>query len=200
MKYGVIFDVDGTLFDTGEGIIDCARHALAAVGAPPLAEEKLPGFIGPSLYHSFTVEAYRARYQETGIELSHPYAGIDELLQMLDRDGYALSVASNKPLSMVHYLLDKYGYRKYFRAVFAPDFATRSSDKSDLIRQAAIAEHNVMVGDTRFDIEGAHKAGVKAIAATYGYGEAESLAKADWAAASPREVYEIVRREHSNFA
>lgn len=202
----VIFDVDGTLFDTGEGIRDCARHALQQLGAN-FPDEKLDLFIGPSLFYSFHntvglseeqahrgVELYRARYQSAGIEMSRPYAGILDTLEKLWQEGYTLSIASSKPLVMVEYLLDKYDIRKYFAKVVAATFATVSSDKTAYVQSASLCERNVMVGDTRFDIEGAHNAGVPVIAAAYGFGAKETLTAAEYTANSPQEVYAAVKR------
>ena len=186
----VIFDVDGTLFDTGEGIRDCARHALQQLGAN-FPDEKLDLFIGPSLFYSFHntvglseeqahrgVELYRARYQSAGIEMSRPYAGILDTLEKLWQEGYTLSIASSKPLVMV----------------VAATFATVSSDKTAYVQSASLCERNVMVGDTRFDIEGAHNAGVPVIAAAYGFGAKETLTAAEYTANSPQEVYAAVKR------
>lgn len=210
MRVCVIFDVDGTLFDTGEGIRDCARAALQALGVS-FPEEKLNLFIGPSLYHSFTqtaglgeadalkgVELYRARYKTTGIDMSKPYDGVHDLLRRLHESGYVLSVASSKPQDMVEYLLQKYDMRKYFTAVVAAQFGTRSSDKSAYVREAACGERNVMVGDTHFDIDGAHAAGVPAVAAAYGFGARDTLNSADYMADSPADIWEIITKNFSN--
>lgn len=202
MKRCVIFDVDGTIFDTGDGIRDCARDALAKLGVADFPEEKLNLFIGPSLFYSFNtivglnedaamrgVELYRARYKTVGIDMSRPYSGIAELLDKLIREGFILTIASSKPVTMVEYLLNKYDLRKYFKVVVAADFGTVSSDKSEFIAKASLGEKNVMVGDTHFDIDGAHKAGIKAIAAAYGFGARDTLSAAEFIANSPAEVY-----------
>lgn len=208
MKYCVIFDMDGTLFETGEGIIYCARYALECVGEPIPADEVLSKFIGPSLFDSFTetigmseeralkaIEHYRKRYREGGVDMSRPYDGIEDMLGRLKACGFVLSVASSKPLTMVKYLLDKHDLHKYFARVIAPDFATRSSDKSELVRAACVGDANIMVGDTVFDIEGAHGAGVKAIAVSYGYGKPDTLTAAEYIAATPAEICDIAVRE-----
>lgn len=205
-KTCVLFDCDGTLFDTGEGIRDCARYALRGLGVTDFPDDKLNTFIGPSLFYSFHntvglseqeamrgVELYRARYQKTGIDKSHPYEGIAETLAKLHADGYILTVASSKPLTMVEYLLNKYDMRKYFAFIAAAEFATVTSDKREYVRKASLGERNVMVGDTHFDIEGAHNAGVPAIAVSYGFGARETLAAAEYIAETPMDVYRIVR-------
>ena len=212
MTRGVIFDVDGTLFDTGKGIKASVRYALEAVNAAQVSDDKLDLFIGPSLFYSFTatagldestavaaVEAYREHYWEKGVLDSFPYDGVPQMLDDLSRAGYVLGVASSKPLIMVRKLLDRYGYDKYFEKVVAPDYARRGNDKAEMIKSAASADKNVMVGDTHFDIDGAHDAGLRAIAAMYGFGKAETLEKADARAYSPREVFDIVRSRDELF-
>ena len=205
-KTCVLFDCDGTLFDTGEGIRDCARHALDVLGAT-FPDEQLNSFIGPSLFYSFHntvglseqeamrgVELYRERYQKTGIDFSRPYDGIAKMLADLYADGYILTIASSKPLSMVEYLLKKYDLGKYFAFVAAAQFATVTSDKTEYVRKASLGERNVMVGDTRFDIEGAHGAGIPAIAVSYGFGARDTLAAAEYIADTPAAVYGILRK------
>lgn len=197
----VIFDCDGTLFDTGDGIRDCARRSLADL-CVAFPEEKLNMFIGPSLFYSFNsivgldeeqskrgVEIYRKYYHKEGIDMSHPYDGIVELLTKLKSDGCAVTIASSKPVKMVEYLLSKYDMRKFFDKICAADFSTVSNDKSDMVKSASVGTRNIMVGDTHFDIEGAHKAGVKAIAAAYGFGARDTLAEADYVAYTPAEIY-----------
>ena len=203
----VIFDVDGTIFDTGEGIRYCARLALDELGARDFPDSKLNMFIGPSLFYSFNtivgldeetamrgVELYRARYKTEGIEMSRPYGGMDKLLMRLKNDGFIITIASSKPISMVNYLLGKFDMAKYFEEVVAADFATVSSDKSDFIKKASKGDDNIMVGDTHFDIEGAHKAGVKVIAAAYGFGERSTLEGAEYIADSVEDVYTAVKK------
>lgn len=205
MSKGVIFDVDGTLFETGDGIKHCARYAVKALDLPPIPEEKLNGFIGPSLYHSFTViagfpedvalkavEIYREIYWQVCVDMSRPYDGVSEMLERLYKNGYTLSIASSKPLVMVNRLLESAGYAKYFTKVMAPDYARKGSDKAELIKSAAVAEKSVMVGDTHFDIDGAHGAGIKAIGVTYGYGERDTLTGAEMLADTPNDVCKLI--------
>lgn len=206
MSACVIFDVDGTLFDTGEGIKECVRLAIKESGAVPLTETQLDSFIGPSLFYSFSttaglneeqtkkaVENYRAHYWADGVKKAAPYAGIREVLNALRADGYTLAIASSKPIAMVEFLLEAHDMKKYFARVIAVDYARTDSDKAVLIKEALAEDSGVMVGDTRFDIDGAHTVGIRAIAAAYGYGSADTLADAEYTANSPQEVYKIVR-------
>ena len=204
----VIFDVDGTLFETGKGIKECVVYSLDKLGLPKISEEKLSKFIGPSLYYSFTVTVgmsdelakkavaiYRERYHAVGIDEAKPYDGVPEMLSSLYNSGYGLAVASSKPLVMVNRLLNKFDLYKYFSRVCAPDGAAVSSDKSGLVLEACGGGEGVMVGDTEFDIDGAHGAGVNAIGVTYGYGKPSSLVSADFIAHTPLEVNKIILTE-----
>ncbi len=205
MELCAIFDVDGTLFDTGKGIKDCVSYALSCVNAPPLSEAQLSTFIGPSLYQSFSTTAhlddetthaavahYREKYAAVGIDTAMPYPGVADMLKLLRRKGILLSIASSKPQVFVDKLLASYELTDYFCRVCAPDYAKTTSDKAALIAAAAAAPRSVMVGDTRYDVEGAHNAGIQAIAVTYGYGKREDLASADFFADSPRRVADIL--------
>lgn len=116
------------------------------------------------------------------------------MLELLASEKYVLSVASSKPLVMVEKLLEHSGLRKYFARVCAPDYARRGSDKAKLVRAACAAENSVMVGDTHFDIDGAHGAGIKALGVTYGYGKVETLFAADALARSPKEIPALVKK------
>ena len=204
----VIFDVDGTLFETGKGIKECVRYSLDKLNLPQISEEKLSKFIGPSLYYSFTVtvgmsdelarmavEVYRERYHAVGIDEASPYEGVPEMLDILYNSGYELAVASSKPLVMVNRLLEKFDLKKYFTRVCAPNGAAVSSDKSGLVTMACGGGSGVMVGDTKYDIDGAHGAGVNAIGVTYGYGTREALICADYIAATPMDIQKIILTE-----
>lgn len=205
MKLCAIFDVDGTLFDTGAGIKDCVRYALSELNAPPLSEAQLNTFIGPSLFYSFTntahlseedaaraVSLYRERYAVSGIDNAAPYPGVLDMLSTLTRQGVLLSVASSKPQVFVDRLLKNYGITDLFARVCAPDYAKTSNDKAALIASAAASPRSVMVGDTRFDIEGARRAGLQVIAVTYGYGAKNDLLSADYLADSPKRVAQLL--------
>ncbi|MDE7395531.1 MAG: HAD hydrolase-like protein [Clostridiales bacterium] len=205
MNLCAIFDMDGTLFDTGAGIKDCVRYALSVLNAPPLSEAQLNTFIGPSLFDSFSrtaklsaedatraVALYREKYAVTGLESAVPYNGVLDMLSMLARKGVLLSIASAKPKVFVDKLLQVYGITDMFACVCAPDFAKTNSDKSALISAAAVSPRSVMVGDTRFDVEGAKKAGFPVIAVLYGYGKKSELQAADYLAESPARVADLL--------
>ncbi len=189
----VLFDLDGTLTRSEEGIMNCARFALAKMGWEIPKEQTLRAFIGPPLYGSFrdlcgmddtqcaqAVALYRERYTETGMFENAVYPGIRLLLQKLQRAGVFLAVATGKPQVPTERILDHFGLRKFFRAVAGISENDQEADKKHLILRALPKRYDkaVMVGDRRFDVEGAKGVGIASIGVTYGYGGREELESA----------------------
>jgi phosphoglycolate phosphatase len=193
----VLFDLDGTLCETGEGIRNGVRYALNAVGAPVPDDGTLRRFIGPPLWDCFrdycgmdaeqsgeAVQRYRKYYRETGWLEGRPYDGMRELLHDLKQSGYILTTATTKPEEMAVRILRHHGLFPYFETVCGalPDGAR--SDKAELIHCAlgrCGREPNpqcVMVGDTHFDILGARACGIPSVGVLYGYGTRRELEEA----------------------
>lgn len=189
MKYSVaIFDFDGTLFDTGEGITECVSIALDELGYPPLSQEDLESFIGPSLYDSFgnkcgitgkdaeiAIQTFRKHYHAGGIYKSHLYEGMLSLLESLKKNGIRTAIASSKPQIMIEKLLDKYNLNHLFDNVIGADGAEKSSKKagyilSNIDQLKADKKSCLMVGDRIFDISAAKEAGIDSVYVLYGYG------------------------------
>lgn len=194
MKYNtVIFDFDGTLFDTGIGITECVSIALDELGYAPLSQADLESFIGPSLYDSFgakcgiTGEAaeeaiitFRKHYHAEGIYKSHMYDGMKELLIDLKDNGIKTAIASSKPQIMIEKLLDKYDLFPLFDNVIGADGAEKSSKKSGYILKniEALGSNKpecLMVGDRVFDISAAKDANIDSVYTLYGYGSEEEM-------------------------
>lgn len=182
MKANAIFDIDGTVFNTEHGILHCLRGTFAAIGCDCPPDEKLRECIGPSLHYGFTqvaglseesaaraITEYRALYLQEGLYDCEFYDGIPELLQTLFDRGVRLCVASSKPLPSVEKLLRHFDIYRLFERVAAPGFAVKSNEKADLIRSARVCDDAIMVGDRRFDIEGAAANGIPSIGVTYGF-------------------------------
>ena len=125
-KKAIFFDLDGTLTDSGEGIINCATLALEYFGLPVPSREEMRVFVGPPLVDSFVkhgvpadkaeeaVAVYRSRYIPIGKYENTPYPGIRELLERLKAEGHTLYVATSKPEGMSVDILEHFNLAKYF--------------------------------------------------------------------------------------
>lgn len=198
MKYStVIFDFDGTLFDTGEGITECVSIALNELGYPPLSQADLESFIGPSLYDSFknkcgiekedaeeAIQTFRKHYHTGGIYKSHLYEGILDLLKSLKNAGIKTAIASSKPQIMIEKLINKYDLNNLFDNIIGADGAEKSSKKVGyILKNIEILGSDkslyLMVGDRIFDVQAAKDAGVDSAYVLYGYGSREEMEKCD---------------------
>ena len=189
----VLFDFDGTVVDNSEGIFNCIRYSLNKLGLPAPEEAILRRFVGPSLFDSFRtyieddeekaerfVALYRERYAPVGFSECRLYDGMRELLTQLKAKGYTLAVCSGKPHDFVVKIAKLLGLYETFDGYFCPGFAPVDSDKAGLILAAAAhfgvsKEETLMVGDRRFDIEAAKKAGVASLGVRYGFAEPGEL-------------------------
>lgn len=209
----VLFDFDGTVFDTGEGITKSVQYALKKQGIDADISE-LGYFVGPPLFDSFkngfnmtdeqaaqAVVDYRERYKPIGLYECRIYDGIDELLKQLKSMGCKLGIATAKPLHMAETLL-KYGnVYDYFDVYCGSPENVHGRTKPEIITEAleklGVTDKDsvIMIGDTKFDILGAHDVGVKAIGVSYGYGSREELeaAKADYIVDSVPEILNIIK-------
>lgn len=192
----VLFDFDGTLADTGEGIFESVRYAVEALGKPPLSDKQLRSFIGPPIYDSFmnmldldhdqtefAAMKYRERYAEGAMFSLRLYDGIPELLKKLRESGIKVSVASSKPCSFIERIVGHLGMREDFDYIAAPAGDDKPESKCELITRAAKAlgadrSRVLMVGDRKFDINGANEAGVESVGVLYGYAKPDELQQA----------------------
>lgn len=198
MAKTILFDLDGTLTDSGEGIINCAILALQHFGLPIPDREEMRSFVGPPLHESFirhgvpaektdeAIRVYRSRYVPIGAYENIPYPGIRELLEELKAEGHTLYVATSKPEEMSVKILEHFDLAKYFDRICGASLDTSRSSKEDVIAYllslSGRAESIVMVGDTKFDILGAKAHGIPAIGVSWGYGNVEDMENAGAAA------------------
>ena len=186
----ILFDLDGTLTDPALGITNSVIYALNHYGFPVPEREKLFFFIGPPLIDSFekycgfnrekAVEAmgvYREYFGEKGILENEVYGGIPELLEALVKEGKKLYLASSKPEVYCVQILKHFDLYKYFTFVAANTMEEDRSEKSDIIdwlyenHPEVEKEGAIMVGDTQFDVLGAHAKNLPCVAVFYGYGD-----------------------------
>lgn len=200
MYHYVLFDLDGTLTDPKEGICKSVQYALCAQGIEEPDLNKLEPFIGPPLKKSFqefygmdeaaantAVAKYRERFEKTGLYENEIYPGMKEFLAALRKKGVRLAVASSKPQEFVERILKHFEIRQYFQVVTGSERDGRRSEKSEVIEEALIrlfhekmvpAEDILMVGDRKFDVEGARAFGLKCAGVSYGYGAEGELEEA----------------------
>ncbi len=189
MRYSaVIFDFDGTICDTGEGILKSAKYALEAFGYNAPDYEELTCFIGPPLLITFQekfgadaaradelVKKFRERYTNKGVFESKLYDGIKELLISLKKDDIKIGIASSKPQEYIETLLDHFGIKSYFDVICGVTFTADCESKASIIarcqKELNIAGNEcIMVGDKKYDIEGAKTNLIDSVGVLWGYG------------------------------
>lgn len=184
----VIFDVDGTILDTTEGVLSSVKHTISTFGLQMLSDEQLAHFIGPPIQNSFQkayglegeilqelANVFRKQYKERDLLKAAPYDGIYEVFERLSRAGIISAIATYKREDYARILLKHYGFDKYTSMMYGADHYNRLK-KSDIINRC-ISESGVqdrkkmvMIGDTDNDAVGAEQIGIDFIAVTYGFG------------------------------
>ena len=208
----ILFDLDGTLTDSGPGIKNGFRYTLERFGREILSDEQLGQFVGPPLNESFgkilgfseeeTVKAisvYREYYFDKGVYENEVYPGIRELLERINAAGKKLIIATSKAEHGANIVLDHFDLRKYFSFVSCATETGRIT-KTDVIRYAIEQCHiddlskAVMIGDRKYDIGSATETGLDSIGVLYGYGDRDEHEKAGatYIAETPEEIARIL--------
>lgn len=198
MPKKILFDLDGTLTDSGEGIMNCAALALERLGIPLPPRDALRVFVGPPLHDTFlkfgvpegrvdeAIEIYRSRYVPIGKFENTPYPGIRELLEKLRSQGHKLYVATSKPEALSIEILEHFDLAQFFDRICGASVDRSRSSKDAVIRylldSVDTPEDMVMVGDTVFDVLGAAAHGIKAVGVAWGYGDIREMQQAGAAA------------------
>lgn len=193
-KKAVFFDLDGTLTDSGEGIINCATLALEHFGIPVPSREEMRVFVGPPLDQTFVkfgipqdktdeaIRVFRKRYVVTGKFENFPYPGICQALQTLKDQRHRLFVATSKPEVTALEVLEKFEMTGYFEDICGATLDGTRSHKADviayLLNRLEDVPEKVMVGDTAFDVLGAAAHNIPTIGVSWGYGEVADMEKA----------------------
>ena len=179
----ILFDLDGTLTDSGPGIMNGFEYSLGKMGVDVPDRGFLKQFVGPPLSESFEkklgfspedaargIAYYKEYYADNGVYENDVYPGIKELLEQLKASGKKMIVATTKAELMANVVLDHFGLREYFDLLVATDFVERK-DKID-VKKA------VMVGDRHYDITGAAHFGLDSVGVLFGYGSRQELEEA----------------------
>ena len=206
-KY-VIFDFDGTINDTSEGIYHTFKKVLDTMGVAYDGVD-FDRHIGPPLTYSYTELVGASRMQEgidlhrkifaedNAVNMSKLYDGITGVLKQLKSYGYVLAVASSKYQPHAISSIERFGLSDLFVAVYGQ--TDKRGFKAEVIRQL-IANHAwdksrcIMIGDTPYDVDGAHANGIDAMAVTYGFGKTAELASShpEMVAHSPEEIVKLL--------
>lgn len=192
-----LFDLDGTLTDSAEGIINSVSYALNKLGIEVTDRDALRKFIGPPLMDSYqkyfglneeqsrqAVSYYREYFAAGGLFENEVYAGIPELLTELKSRGKKIFLATSKPEVYAIQILEHFNLACYFDFMGGASMDSSRSHKSDVVRyvltNANIPDLNkaVMIGDREYDITGARENGLHSLGVTYGFGSREELADA----------------------
>lgn len=184
----IIFDLDGTLLDTSEGIYNSVRYAEKSMGFKPIPDERLKEFVGPppkKMYMSvfgvseeialIAAQKHREYGRTKAIYEATPYPDMESVLSDLKKSGYKLAVATLKSQGIAESVLKLTGLLNYFDDVVGMD-ESESLTKADTIKLAMkkteICDNKriVLIGDSEYDYIGAEEVGINFIAAMYGFG------------------------------
>lgn len=183
-----VFDVDGTMLDTTEGVLASVEYTIGTMGLAPLERELLLTFIGPPIQDSFAktyrlegrelqtaADCFRNRYKDHDLFRAAPYEGMKSVLETLSGRGIKIAVATYKRQDYAEAIVRHFGFDRYVDVLYGSDFQNRLT-KGDIIRKCmedtGICDGGkaVMVGDTCHDAKGAEAAGLDFIGVTYGFG------------------------------
>lgn len=207
----ILFDLDGTLTESGPGIINSVSYALSRLGFEVKDRESLKKFIGPPLTESLMafygvtedeasqgVAYYRDYYSEKGIFENTVYEGIEQALAALKSAGKILAMATSKPEVYARKIADHFGISQYFTEICGATLDGSRVTKADVIQytleKLGVEKREyrtvLMVGDRKHDILGARDNDIASMGVLYGYGDKKELenARADYIVSTPKDV------------
>ena len=194
----VLFDLDGTLTESGQGVANGVLHALAAFDLPEPSADELRKYLGPPLWVSFdeyaglkgadierAVQIYREYYHDKGRFENAVFAGIPEMLAELVDSGIRLAVATSKVDHSAISILEHFELDQYFEVISGSDELGVTRGTKALVIAHALSELNVMdrqrvvmIGDREHDVHGANEHNLECIGVLWGYGDEVELAAA----------------------
>ena len=217
LDYNVIlFDFDGTVSDSAEGIMECYRRTFVQMGMPVPEDRVLRSFVGPPQTVTFgevygfkgaelerIIELFRKEYKTYGVFHSTIYPGIRQMLEALKAGGKTLAVATSKPEVYARRICDEYGITELLDFVGGSIMDLARNKKAEVIEYVleslSVTDRSrvLMVGDRLYDAEGAAQCGIDCLGVTWGYGDEAELTKAGvkYLAATPEEVRKLLLGE-----
>lgn len=193
----VLFDLDGTLIDSSEGITKSVQYTLDYYGIEEHDLKKLRCFIGPPLklsfmnHYNFTEEKaieavakYRERYQPIGIYECNLYPGVEQCIRELKKKGYLIGMASSKPEVSCRKILEHFNIIDLFDDVVGATFDGKIDTKEEVLNEVMRRWGHVdksdmcLIGDTLFDVEGANQVGIKTVGVSFGFGDVSAMKEA----------------------
>jgi phosphoglycolate phosphatase-like HAD superfamily hydrolase len=185
----VIFDLDGTLTDSAQGIVSSFRHALGEVGAVVPEGDLASRIVGPPMHHTLremglgedtdaAIAAYRADYMTRGWAINRLFDGIPGLLEDLREAGIRLAVATSKVEPTAQRILAHFGLDEHFEVIAGASVDGSRATKADVVARALaqlqpLPDRVLMVGDRSHDVEGAAEHGIETVVVGWGYGRAD---------------------------
>ena len=185
----VIFDLDGTLTDSADGVVASFRHALATIGAKVPDGDLAERVVGPPMHHTLAsmglgeradeaISAYRADYTSRGWAMNSVYDGIPPLLADLRAARIRLAVATSKAEPVARRILDHFGLTDHFDVIAGASIDGTRASKADVVAYAlsqlgTLPERVLMVGDRAHDVEGAAAHGIATVVVGWGYGRSD---------------------------
>ena len=212
-----LFDLDGTITESGPGIMNAAAIALKSFGIEEKDPAKLRLFVGPPLDKSFVerygfttedawkaIAVFREYYTVTGLFENSVYSGIEDMIKDLRSKGFITAIASSKPQPQVNTVLDHFHISDLFDTAVGCELDGTRSNKSEVIKEVLrrlkercsdySTDKVIMVGDRCYDIDGAHAMSLPCIGAVYGYGSRKELedAGADYIADTVWDLHKLL--------
>jgi phosphoglycolate phosphatase-like HAD superfamily hydrolase len=185
----VIFDLDGTLTDSAEGIVASFRHALGVIGAAVPDGDLVSMIVGPPMHHTLrrmglgeqsdtAIAAYREDYLARGWAMNRPFDEIPALLADLRAAGIRLAVATSKAEPTAHRILAHFGLDDHFEVIAGASVDGLRATKAEVVKHALaqlgpLPDRMLMVGDRSHDVEGAAEHGIDTVVVGWGYGSAD---------------------------
>lgn len=191
----ILFDLDGTLTDSGPGIMNCVKYAFEKMNITDYDPAVLRTFIGPPLDQRFrellglsdeearqAVCTFRERYHDTGVWENSVYEGIPEVLTLLRCSGKKLAVATSKPQVLADMVLNRFELADFFDVICGSRADGKKAEKLTILQEVLSVtgyedkkDRVVLVGDTKYDALGAKAIGIDCVGVSYGYGTEEEL-------------------------